>query len=182
VFTISDIETTGLNPSVNEIVQFAYLRLDDNLTPLQSGCMYFWHPKMIWGAEEIHHIPEALAREHADEFEDNLRRMYTILSGADVVGHNCNSFDIPFCRQFLARHGLRDMNVNNGYDTMSIYHPVFKKRMKLENLAQELGITEEIITMCCNMWFGENSHAHDARYDVTMTELIFAQALRTGVL
>lgn len=182
MYTVVDIETAGLSPYKDDIIQFAYLRMDSQLRFMQSGCMYFWYPGMVWGAEHIHHIPESKAREYADDYEDNLRRMYTILAGADVIGHNCDSFDIPFIRQYLARKGLEGMNVNGSFDTMSIFRPVYKKKMKLGDLAASLGITPDLVDMCCKGFFGVDSQAHDARYDVTMTELIFAQAIRRGVL
>ena len=120
--------------------------------------------------------------QYADEFEDNIRKMYVILSRSNCVGHNILSFDFPFCRQFLQRNGMPATEANRYIDTMRLYRPMFGKNIKLGKLANTLGYSDMLIDVTCNAWFNTPGHAHDARWDATATAMILAKAKAEGWL
>ena len=184
LYTIFDIETTGLDAFRNDVIQFAYLKINDRFEKVDSGCLHFHYPGMRWGkeAEAIHHIPEASLIPYEKDFDDNIRRMYVLLSHSNVVGHNVNNFDYPFCSQFLNKFGMQGTVPAMSFDTMLIYKFKHKKRMKLGVLAEAEGFTKHVIDACCSAWFGETTQAHDARYDVTMTALLFMKAKNEGLI
>lgn len=193
MFVVMDIETTGLDRYTNEVIQFAALRMTNSLMPIEAKCFYLWHPGIVWGAEDIHHISEEMAKKEEHMFEANIRTIMRMVSYTPSVTHNGIAFDIPFLKSYLRRIGVEPGLFNPekanpedmwgpAYDTMKIYQPVFRKRMKLTNLVQELGITEEVISMCCKQSFGKTADFHDASYDTTATALAFTHAVQHGLV
>lgn len=185
LFTVFDIETTGLNPSYCGIIQFSYVNIDENYKKVNSGCLHFYKSDMHWSAEAeaVHGISQQSLEKYALDFDDNIRRMYVILQRSNAVGHNAAGFDFPFCRQFLKKNGMSDIIPTSMVDTMNVYRPVYHKKMKLGELAHSLGFTDKLITAMSSSWFGgDGAQAHDSRWDATATALIMAKARREGLV
>lgn len=181
-FTIYDLETTDFNSHVGDVVQFAYANLDQDFNLLKAESLYFYRPNMHWSidAENVHHLSRDFLSQFADQFETNLKKMYITLSKANVVGFNNNHFDNEFATTWLKRMGMPDLELNRSYDVMKIYQPVLKKRPKLVDLPEYIGLGKNIIEAIAAQWFGESLGPHNASYDVTATALAFSNAVRRG--
>lgn len=181
-YTVFDIETTGFDGNICDVVQFAYANLDENFNCIKAESLYFYHDDMHWSkeAEEVHHLSREFLSQYKYSFETNIKKMFIILSRANVVTFNGDHFDIPFCNSWLKRFGFPDVVPNRSYDVMKIYQPVFKKRVKLVTLPERIGLSPDIIGAIAKGWFGYEGAAHDAAYDVTMTALGFSHAIHKG--
>ena len=101
--------------------------------------------------------------------------MYTVLNHANVCGHNSNSFDCPFVKNWLKRMGLSDFEFGIQQDTMLAFRPYTKRaRIKLTKLAAMCGLSDAEIDYATKLWFGitESTQSHDARFDTAMTALL----------
>lgn len=177
MFVVFDLETTGLTEMTHDIIQFAYAMFDSNNTFVKAETLYFYYEGMNWSEEayQVHKISKEFLREHKDEFRQNLIKMYSVLNRANVVGHNCKRFDCPFVRTWLARMGLPGLEFSLISDSMLFSKPITKRpRIKLVTLSEMMGLTPELISNMASQWFNikNDSHAHNAAYDVTATALI----------
>ena len=181
-YTVFDIETTGFDGNICEVIQFAYALLDENFNCLKAESLYFYREGMHWSkdAENVHHISQSFLSKYADEFETNIKKMYIVLSRCNAVTFNGEHFDIPFCNAWLRKFGFPDIIPNRSYDVMKIYQPVFKKRVKLVSLPERIGLSTDIIAAVSKSWFGYSGESHDASYDVTATALGFSYAIKQG--
>jgi DNA polymerase III alpha subunit (gram-positive type) len=177
LYTIFDIETTGLSRTAHDIIQFAYINVHPSLHTHSSGYFYLYKDRMAWTeeAEAAHGISRNQLVQYKDQYESNLRKMYVILQKGNLVGHNLLQFDFPFCESYLLRNGMPQLEPLDLIDTMKLY-----KRRKLSVLAEELNINLDIIGSVAKDMFGEANGAHDGRWDVTATMMIFARAMREG--
>lgn len=187
MFTVFDIESTGLSPMHNDLIQFAYVTFDDNLMMLKSDVLYFFYEGMSWSddAYEIHHIPMEELKKHADEFEANLIKMWTVLSGANVCGHNIIKFDCPFVTRWLERFGLSGLRFGIMQDTMVGFRPMNRGHdMKLSRLCELCDVDENVINQYLPIWFPESGATtfHNAAYDVAATAVCTILGLHKGYL
>lgn len=187
MFVVFDIETTGFYESSCDVIEFAYALFDDNNAFVKSECLYFYYEGMSWSEEaySVHQIPLSFLKEHKDKFRENLIKMYTVLRNANVIGHNAKSFDCPFCKTWLRRMGLEDLNYNIINDTMLAFKPITKKaRIKLSKLAELRNVSDDNVCMMMDYWFGNSGgrRQHDAAYDVTLTALLTLDGIRNNLI
>ena len=187
MFTVFDLETTGFSSATDDVIQFAYVTFDDNNMFLKAESLYFFYEGMSWSeqAYEVHQIPQSYLRQHADKFEENLIKMWTVLSGANVIGHNALAFDAPFAGSWLRRFGLSNLQFGIIQDTMLALRPLNGgHKAKLSKLCELCGITEDNINNFMNMWFPNEAehHAHNAAWDVTATAIITLLGMSKGYI
>lgn len=186
LYTVFDLETTGLNRLNNDIVQFSYIRLNERFAPIKAGNLYFYRDDMDWSEEAyaIHKLSKDFLRQHKDSFEKNLCTMYSMLQFGHLVGHNAETFDIPFAQQYMSKFGLPDLTAYSTHDTIKLFHATMGARPKLSTLVSKLGIQDSVIQNMVNYFFKEDRPAdfHDARYDVAATALCFLEAHKQGLI
>lgn len=186
MFTVFDIETTGLSTTSDDIIQFSYIRFDDNNMPVQAETLYYYYEGMHWSeeAEAVHHISLDTVKAHAEEFEANVIKMYSVLSLANVVGFNSNDFDNVFVRNWLSRMGMSNMQLGIQKDIMLLARPVVHKaRISLVKLCDKLGLTPDIIRNFEKLCYkNEGTQSHNASYDVAATALCALKFMREGYL
>lgn len=187
MFVVYDLETTGFSDFQDDIVQFAYILFDDNLMVVKSEALYFYYEGIHWNqkvCDEVHHITLDFLKQYKDKFRENCVKMWTVLSGNIVVGHNNRGFDDPFAANWLARQGMPGLTFGGSYDTMADLRPLYKRsRIKLTALGELCGFKPESVRYAESIFFDKNivvADAHNAIYDVTLTALITMYALRNG--
>jgi DNA polymerase III alpha subunit (gram-positive type) len=181
-YVVFDVETTGLDPNWNEIIELAAVKLDAN-TLEEKGRYYskvqFKYPRrMSKKVAEMNHYNE-------DEWKDKARPPKDVIDGflefsADCikVGHNVK-FDMNFVEAAYKRYMKQVFTVSGpapnpwgkGYhaiDTSSLAAPLqFKGELysvSLKNVCKHLGIT--------------NNKAHAAMSDVLATAEVFRKLIR----
>lgn len=178
MFVVFDLETTGLSSMQNDIIQFSYIMFDSNNMFVRADNLYFYYEGMSWNQEVAdisHGISLEFLKTQADKFKENVIKMYTVLNHANVCGHNSNSFDCPFVKNWLKRMGLSDFEFGIQQDTMLAFRPYTKRaRIKLTKLAAMCGLSDAEIDYATKLWFGitESTQSHDARFDTAMTALL----------
>lgn len=160
---IFDLETTGIDKTKDEIVQFYGLRIEPNgmYISLEFKCK----PSLPVSkeAEEVHGISnEELENERP--FRDYIPDILSLFDGCMIGGYNVFSFDLPIINRQLSEQGefgvFKDTYVLDSYKLATLQHP--------RNLSAML----EIYT-------GEAMEdAHDASQDVKATAKILASQLK----
>lgn len=187
MFTVFDLETTGFSSYSDDVIQFSYVTFDDNNIMIKSDTLYFYYEGMSWSEEAyaVHQISQEFLKQYEDQFEENLIKMWTVLSGANVVGHNVLSFDCPFATSWLRRFGLANLQFGIIQDTMLALRPLCGgHKTKLMKLCSICGITEENIDNFMSMWFPNEDvrRAHNASYDVTATAILTLLGMGKGYI
>lgn len=182
MFVVFDIETTGFSEITCDVVQFAYIMFDNNNNFVKSEQLYFYYEGMSWSDEayKVHGISLDFLKTHKDKFKENLIKMYSVLNRANVVGHNAAHFDCPFCKTWLMRQGIRNLEYCVIQDTMLAFRPLTKRpRIKLTKLIDFIDVRPEHIEMMMNVWFpqAETKAAHNAAYDVTATAMLVLRGI-----
>ena len=102
-FAAIDMETTGLSPRVDRVVEIAVIQLDRELSPCGEFATLI-NPGRDIGATHVHRIT---ARDvvGAPRFEHVAPMLLDVLRGRVVVAHNVQ-FDVRFLHAEFARMGI----------------------------------------------------------------------------
>ncbi|BDG16506.1 PolC-type DNA polymerase III [Thermus brockianus] len=132
---VLDLETTGLAPGLNEIIEVALVRLEgEKRIPFQSLVRPERPPSPF--IERLTGIRAGMLEE-APPLEAVLERAYPLLSGATLVVHNA-AFDLSFLRPALEGMGYR--LENPVVDSVRLARRAFRglKRYGLDALSEVL--------------------------------------------
>lgn len=137
-----DVETTGLDPIENEMLEFAALKGDEILNfKIKPRRMHTAHPKAL----EVNGYKEENWGDALD-IAEAAPKIAAFLKDAVIVGHNVR-FDMDFISQFLKEAGV---NVRLDYhlvDTVTIAYiklvPLGLDSLSLKNVCQFVGIQPE---------------------------------------
>src|SRR5687767_3010616 len=102
MFAVLDVETTGLRPARDRIIEIAIVSMDDEANSIDEWCTLI-NPGRSLGATEIHRI----ARKHvadAPSFEQVVGDVFERLRGNVVVAHNAR-FDSAMLDAEIRRAG-----------------------------------------------------------------------------
>lgn len=141
-----DIETTGLDPKQNEIVEITAIEFNSSGL---TGQQFTQLCKPVSGyipieASDIHGITYDMVKECPTYFTDKIReKVAEFVGDRIVVGHNIMDFDLKFIR----------INFSRIKDTLIMCRSKFKSGNKLELACKRAGIS----------W--EASAAHRSKYD-----------------
>lgn len=184
IYTIFDLETSGLNAGTDDVLQFAYMLLDSDTNQcLRANSFYLWEDDFRWtfDAYNVHGISkEFLKALPKERMPEKYQEMFTVLSRANLAGYNVAKFDRPFVDAFLANRSVKPLPYDSITDVMALAQKATGKRKKLTELTRELGHTPESVQAINNLWFGTTGQAHDASYDVTATALCLVELRRLG--
>lgn len=103
-FAVVDLETTGLYPSTDRVVEIAVILLNSSLEVTAEFCTLI-DPKRDVGPTRIHGI-RACDVVGAPSFAQAAATVWSMLSGRVLVAHNV-SFDARFLNAEFARCGVR---------------------------------------------------------------------------
>lgn len=101
-FAIVDVETTGLSPRQNRIIELAVVRVDGQGDFVDEWSTRF-DPEGPIGATHIHGITQADVAS-APLFRDVVKGLIPYISGIPIVAHNAR-FDLAFLRAEFQRAG-----------------------------------------------------------------------------
>ena len=103
-FTVFDLETTGMSPVNDRIVEIAAMRID--LTGEYSEFHTLLNPgrRIPAGASRVHHITDDMVAD-APRFQHIGHDFLEFARNSTLVAHNAR-FDLSFLQESLARCGL----------------------------------------------------------------------------
>ena len=172
-FTVFDVETTGMSPIYDRVVEIAARRieLDGSVSSFQT--LVDPGRSIPPAVTAIHHITDAMVS-GSPRFSEAARRFLDFAENSTLAAHNAR-FDLGFLQEGLARCGL-PLWRGKTIDTLKLARrcwPEFSS-YRLQDLRRELRLEDE-----CG-----NDQAHRAGADVFWTEqllkLSLERALRAG--
>ena len=140
-FAVIDVETTGLDPERERVLELAILRADEQGRPIDHWVTRF-HPGGPVRATHIHGITDADVA-GAPRFADLAVQIGTALQGLVLVAHNAE-FDLAFLQAEFARASLPMPQVST-YCTLqgsTVYLPHLRRRT-LAECCGALGVTHQ---------------------------------------
>lgn len=167
-FAVIDVETTGLDPERERVLELAIVRADAQGRPIDQWVTRF-HPGGPVRATHIHGITDADVAD-APRFADLAVSIGTALRGLVLVAHNAE-FDLAFLRAEFARASLPMPRVTS-YCTLqgsTVYLPQLRRRT---------------LAVCCAALGVAHQQAHSALGDAYaaagLLERYLAMDRRTG--
>jgi len=117
-----DLETTGLNPSFDRIVELSALKVHPDGSEEVKSVRVNPEMPISAGATRVHGINDAdVGREPT--FRQYAKNLLAFLDGCDLSGFNAIRFDLPMLRAELARVGMKlDLDNRKVVDSMVIFH------------------------------------------------------------
>jgi DNA polymerase-3 subunit alpha (Gram-positive type) len=139
-FVVFDLETTGLSPERDEIIEFGALIYNYQTGERQKIDILIKpeHPLRAFTKELTHITDEMLADKLG--IEEAFKEIYKIIDGAILVAHNAN-FDFNFLRSYARKLGYPELD-NTVIDTLTIarsFYPHLKNH-RLGTVAKKNGI------------------------------------------
>ena len=117
-----DLETTGVNPGTDRIVEIAIIKiLPDGARSVKRKLI---NPEMSIpkNASDIHGISDEMVKD-APTFKQVAHELKQMLDGCDFAGYNSNRFDIPLLmEEFLRAQVDFDMKNRKLLDVQNIFH------------------------------------------------------------
>jgi DNA polymerase III epsilon subunit family exonuclease len=164
-FTVFDIETTGMSPVHNRIVEIAAIRVD--IDGKQSRYQSLINPGCNISSRltAIHGITDDMVKD-SNTFTQVGYDFINFSEGSTLVAHNAR-FDLSFLQESLSRVGLRPWK-GKTMDTIPLIKRAYPglPSYSLQNLRFNFGLD------------GEIGPAHRAFADVEWTLEVFAMTMR----
>ncbi len=161
---VFDIESTGVSPRKDRIIELAAVRVNVDGT----------EETKVWLMNPTVHIPEETTAIHgiADEdvkdcptFADNAADIFAFFEGADISGFNADRFDIPCIEEEFARVGINfGASLRKHVDVQRIYH-----RMEPRDLSAALKF------YCARPHTGAHGAEDDAKATLDVLKAQFAK-------
>lgn len=160
-FAVLDVETTGLSPREDRILEIALVRLASNGSPVDHWTSRL-DPQGPVGATHIHGITQADV-DGKPVFHSLAPQLAGLIGGLTIVAHNA-TFDLAFLRSEFDRAGW-DMPWLPSFCTLGGSHEYFPDldRRRLADCCWAAGVRPE--------------NAHSALGDATATAGLFAHYL-----
>jgi CRISPR-associated protein Cas2 len=142
-YVVVDIETTGLSPDADEIIEIGALKVINGKVSCTFHTFVRIEGSIPVSIMELTGITDDMLREGGQAPQDALKAFVTFLSDMPIVAHNA-SFDMNFLLRACKKQGL-PLLTNRSIDTHSLTRRLVKSLLnyKLETVAKHLGITQE---------------------------------------
>lgn len=104
-----DLETTGLDPAADRIVQMALTKRFPGSRKNPINVMRYVNPGCPIPEEvtKIHGVTDEMVKD-SKTFEEMAEGVAKFMKGCDVIGYNSNRFDVPFLQHAFERSGIND--------------------------------------------------------------------------
>ena len=195
IYTVIDIETSGLSRENADVLSFSYA-LTDGKEILAADTLYFWAEGMQWSQEsyEIHGLSKEFLSQYKDDFDKNLRAMFSVVQDSVLVGYNSgymdkfgvlHGFDYQVIKNFLLRNMLDFPIPSSFVDLLKIARSreTNAPNKKLQSIVDYYGISREAIVRVNDTVFpGSKAVAHNSGYDVVCTVYVLKEMLAKDLI
>lgn len=172
-YTVIDIETTGLSPEYDNIIELSALKISQNNILKNFSTLIKPPYFLLISDDKKHYIPSFISAltgitdemvENAPKIEDVLFDFIDFIGDDYIIGHNV-SFDINFLKSNCETIGIKNFNPIF-VDTIRICRKLFpeKHHHRLADVVDYLGIP-----------FSEDQ-AHRSLYDCKITNSVYRAA------
>lgn len=163
-----DLETTGVNPGTDRIVEIAIVKvLTDGARIIKRKLINPQIP-IPKTSSDVHGITDDMVKD-APTFKQVAQELKQVLDGCDIAGYNSNRFDIPLLmEEFLRAQIDFDMKGRRLIDVQKIFHQMEQRTLSAA------------YKFYCNKNL-EGAHSAEADASATL-EILEAQTIRYPAL
>ncbi|MBR6253041.1 MAG: 3'-5' exonuclease [Clostridia bacterium] len=139
-YTVLDIETTGMSPSYNKIIEISAIKVRDGKEIDTFSRLINPHERIPYFISNLTGITTRMVEDEGDELEDVLYDFRDFLEDDIILGHNVN-FDVNFLYDNF-EEVLDEPLTNDFVDTLKIARKHIKDldHHKLDDLTDYYGI------------------------------------------
>ena len=124
-----DLETTGINVSLDKIVEIALVKIMPDGTKQVKRKLVNPEVPIPEQATAIHGISDEMVNE-APSFKQIANEIKQFIEGADLGGYNSNRFDIPMLNEEFLRAGISaDLESRLLLDVQKIFHKMEQRTL-----------------------------------------------------
>lgn len=166
---VYDVETTGVDPTEDQIIQIAAMRIDEHGNEIERFEKLIKNDKSVAGSYHIHGFSDEKLAEHGEERIKVLQEFLDFSKDSVIVGHNV-SFDVDILESELAKSGLPGPMFKTFYDTLDIYRRFYpnENNHKLGYLSERFGTNHK--------------PTHDAMDDILATSELLIRAIKKKII
>lgn len=163
-YVAMDLETTGLDSSVDGIVEIAGVKVVDGAVVDEFQTLVDTDAKMGAGARNVNGITRDMLK-GAPKTDDAVRAFVAFADGMPLLGHNAVAFDRGFVEHACAR--IPDVVLASDWlDTMKLAKDIYGGKVSLDAVCERCGVV--------------NREAHRALSDARATHECY-QAMRRDI-
>ena len=142
-YVIFDLETTGISPNYDEVIEISALRVKGGEVVDEFNTLVNPGRKIPFGATKVNGITNAMVAE-APAFSHVLAEFLDFAEGLVLVGHNIARFDMKFIWRDAEQY-FGEIPQNNYVDTLQVArkHLPNMEHHRLVDLAEHYGISPE---------------------------------------
>lgn len=165
---VFDVEATGVDPTRDEIIQIAGLRLGRDGSVKREFKHLLKARRSVGDSVRVHHIEDAVLQNEGEDPADVLRAFCAFAKDAVIVGHNV-TYDLSILGSELTRLGLPQLSYRRYYDTLDIFRRFYPNlpNHKLEYLGAYCHVSHR--------------STHDAMDDICATSEILLYAVEHNI-
>ena len=117
-----DLETTGINVSIDRIVEIAVIKISPDASKQVKRRLVNPEMPIPKGASDVHGITDEMIKD-APTFKQIANEVKQFIEGADMAGYNSNRFDIPMLNEEFLRAGISiDIESRKLLDVQKVFH------------------------------------------------------------
>ena len=164
-FTVFDLETTGMSPTRDRIVEIGAVRVEIDGTVSRFETLVNPAVPIPYQVSQVHGITNDMVKD-APAFTDAAYAFLDFIKGSKLVAHNAR-FDLGFMQESLARVGLPLLK-GGVFDSIVLIRKAYPNlpSYRLQALRTTLSLPDD--------YPGE---AHRAGFDAEMTMAAFSMAM-----
>lgn len=138
-FVAIDVETTGLSPTSNELIEVSAIKYDGNKKIDTFSTLIKPKVRIPYYITNITGITNDMVEE-APEVEDVMPELVKFVGDLPIIAHNAN-----FDYKFIQNYSNNSFTKNNVIDTVPIGRKLYPglPNHKLGTIAKHIGITED---------------------------------------
>lgn len=139
IFVAIDVETTGLSPITNELIEVSAIKYDGNKKIDTFSTLIKPKVRIPYYITNITGITNDMVQE-APEVEDVMPELIEFIGDLPIVAHNAN-----FDYNFIQNYSNKSFTNNSVIDTVRIGRKLYPElpNHKLGTIAKHIGITED---------------------------------------
>ena len=139
-YVVFDLETTGLSPEADEMIEISGIRVREGKAAEEFSTLVNPGRPIPYAASRVNGITDRMVRE-APDLRDALGRFLAFIGEDVLVGHNIHTFDMLFLYNGAAR-ALKRAVPNDYVDTLYLAKSCLPGlyRYRLTDLAAHFGI------------------------------------------
>ncbi len=168
-YIVFDLETTGLSPRFDEIIEFGGIKIKDGI--IIEKLQFFIKGELPISdfTTELTGITQDMVNEGVSEIE-GIKKIIEFIEDFTLVAHNA-SFDIGFLKEKIYKYNLNNLN-NQWVDTLAIAKFLihYSKSYRLEIVCKKYGV------------YYDNTIAHRADYDAEVLSLLWIRFIDELIL